>query len=86
MNPLKSQNIVAKIMQVYAYLNAIAGVVLAIYLGGELDEMIAIVVFAVVLVASFFIFALGEMIDLLHQIKNNTSGNSQFTNDELPDL
>lgn len=85
MNPLKSQNIVAKIMQVYAYLNAIAGVILAFMVGDE-SEIIAIVVFAVVLVASFFIFALGEIIDLLHQIKNNTSGTPQFANDELPDL
>lgn len=87
MNPLKSENIVAKILQVYAYLNAIAGVILAIFAIGELGGIVAILVFSVVLVASFFIFALGEIIDLLHQIKSNTKGNVADTyNDELPDL
>lgn len=88
MNPLKSNNIVARILQVYAYLNTAAGVIVALLLGkelGELGTVVAIYLFAAVLVASFLIFALGEIIDLLQNVKENTSKNVEIS-DELPDL
>ena len=92
MNPLKSNNIVAKILQVYAYLNAAAGVIVALLLGKELGKLdtavatyVAIYFLAAVLVASFLIFALGEIIDLLQNVKENTSSNVEIS-DELPDL
>lgn len=88
MNPLKSKNVVAKILQVYAYLNTAAGVIVALLLGkelGELGTVVAIYLFAAVLVASFLIFALGEIIDLLQNVKENTSKNVEIS-DELPDL
>lgn len=87
MNPLKSKNIVAKILQVYAYLNAVAGIIIAIFIANEFDGAVAVVVFAVILVTSFFIYAIGEIIELLHQIKVNTSGKATNSeDDELPDL
>lgn len=88
MNPLKSNNIVARILQVYAYLNTAAGVIAALLLGkelGELGTVVAIYLFAAVLVASFLIFALGEIIDLLQNVKENTSKKVEIS-DELPDL
>ena len=92
MNPLKSNNVVAKILQVYAYLNTAAGLVVALLLGkelGKLDTVVAsyaaIYFFAAVLVASFLIFALGEIIDLLQNVKENTSKKMEIF-DELPDL
>ena len=88
MNPLKSNNIVARILQVYAYLNTAAGVIVALLLGkelGELGTVVAIYLFAAVLVASFLIFALGEIIDLLQTLKENTYG-TRAVMDELPDL
>lgn len=85
MNPLKSNNIVAKILQVYAYLNAAAGLILALLLNKELGAVVAWFIFAAVLVASFFIFALGEVIDLLQNLKDNTNGKQEVV-DELPDL
>lgn len=88
MNPLKSNNIVARILQVYAYLNTAAGVIVALLLGkelGELGTVVAIYLFAAVLVASFLIFALGEIIDLLQNVKENTSKKVEIS-DELPDL
>ena len=95
MNPLKSNNIVAKILQVYAYLNTAAGVIVALLLGKELGKLdtavatyvaiLAIWFFAAVLVASFLIFALGEIIDLLQNVKENTNGKQEVM-DELPDL
>ncbi len=85
MDPFKSNNIVAKVLQVYAYLNVAAGLILAFQLNKELGAMVAWFVFAAVLVASFFIFALGEIIDLLQNLKDNTNKTAEIS-DELPDL
>ena len=85
MNPLKSNNIVAKILQVYAYVNAAAGLILALLLNKELGAVVAWFIFAAVLVASFFIFALGEVVDLLQNLNDNTNGKREVV-DELPDL
>lgn len=72
MNPLKSKNIVAKIIQVYAYVNAAAWVILAFVIADALNWGIAIGTFAVGLFASFLLYAFGEIIDLLQEIKSNT--------------
>lgn len=85
MNPLKSNNIVAKILQVYAYVNAASGLILALALNEELGAVVAWVVFVLTLVASFFIFALGEIIDLLQNLKENTNERQEVIG-ELPDL
>ena len=85
MNPLKSNNIVAKILQVYAYVNAASGLILALALNKELGALLAWIMFALTLVASFFIFALGEIIDLLQNLKENTNGGREVS-DELPEL
>lgn len=85
MNPFKSNNIVAKVLQVYAYLNAAAGIILAILLIKEWGAMVAAFIFALVLVINFLIFALGEIIDLLQNLKENTGKKAEIP-DELPDL
>lgn len=85
MNPLKSNNIVAKILQVYAYVNGVAGIILALLLVEDLGALVAAIVFASVLVVNFLIFALGEIIDLLQNLKENTNG-GRAVSDELPDL
>lgn len=87
MNPLKSHNIVAKILQVYAYVNGAAGIVLTLLFNKELElgAVAVSIILAAVLVVNFFIFALGEIIDLLQTIKENTNG-TRAVMDELPDL
>lgn len=85
MNPLKSNNIVAKILQVYAYVNGVAGIILALLLVEDLGALVAAIVFASVLVVNFLIFALGEIIDLLQNLKENTNGGREVS-DELPEL
>lgn len=87
MNPLKSHNIVAKILQVYAYVNGAAGIVLTLLLNKELKlgAVAVSIILAAVLVVNFFIFALGEIIDLLQALKENTNG-TRAVMDELPDL
>lgn len=85
MNPMKSNNIVAKILQVYAYVNGVAGIILALLLVEDLGALVAAIVFASVLVVNFLIFALGEIIDLLQNLKENTNGGREVS-DELPEL
>lgn len=88
MNPLKSHNIVAKILQVYAYVNAAVGMLLTLSLAALVEDwgaVVAAIFFASSLVVNFLIFALGEIIDLLQTIKENTNG-TQAVMDELPDL
>lgn len=85
MNPLKSHNIVAKILQVYAYVNAAAGMILTLSLVEDWGAVVAAIFFASSLVVNFLIFALGEIIDLLQTIKENTNG-TRAVMDELPDL
>ena len=85
MNPLKSHNIVAKVLQVYAYVNAAAGMILTLSLVAVWGAVAAAIFFAISLVVNFLIFALGEIIDLLQTIKENTNG-TQAVMDELPDL
>ena len=72
MNPLKSNNIVAKILQVYAYVNGAAGIILSLLLIKKWGAVVATIFFALVLVVNFLIFALGEIIDLLQNLKDNT--------------
>lgn len=84
MNPFNSENTVARILQVYAYINAIAGAIWALLLVDEISGTVAFVVFAVTLVASFLIYALGEIIELLYQIKWNTRKASE--EEELPEI
>lgn len=85
MNPLKSHNIVAKILQVYAYVNGAAGMILTLSLVEDWGAVVAAIFFAGSLVVNFLIFALGEIIDLLQTIKENTNG-TRAAMDELPDL
>ena len=85
MNPLKSHNIVAKILQVYAYVNGAVEMILTLSLVEDWGAVVAAIFFASSLVVNFLIFALGEIIDLLQTLKENTTG-TQAVMDELPDL
>ena len=92
MNPMNSKNLVAKILQIYAIVNAAAGLILALYINSEYhwyyDALPLLVLFlGAVLVSSFAIYAVGEIIELLNQIKLNTrNGTTEDTLDDLPDL
>lgn len=88
MNPLNTKNIVAKILQIYACVNAVGGVIIAFMLAENLDGIVAFMVFAIVLVSSFFIYALGEIIELLNEIKTNTKTSNEKVEvvEELPEI
>ena len=87
---MKSKNTVAQVLKVYAIINFIAGIILSIVIGKNIDiDGIGIYFFAASLVINFVIFAFGEVVQLLHDIKINTSNHataSSTTSDELPEL
>lgn len=85
------KNKVAKILKVYGIANAIGSVVLGLILFDNLPaavEELWIVEVAAGLVASLFIYAFGEAIQLLQDIKSNTDKGSvsQPNDDELPEM
>lgn len=73
LNPSNEKNTVASVLQVYAIINAICGLFLALRMADDYYSGAAVfLLFGTVLVASGFIYALGEVIKLLHEIKLNT--------------
>ena len=84
---MKKPNKVADILQIYATINGIAGFGLMFYIASDFNWVIAVLYFAAIVVVSFLIYAFGEVINLLQQIRDNTSGMSESpSNDELPEL
>ncbi len=62
-------NTVAKVIKIIAILNAIAGVILGL-VGIEDFEVYAVVFIVASIISSIFIYAIGEIIQLLEDIKN----------------
>ena len=82
---MSKTNTVAKITKWYAIINAAVCVLFAFNIG--LDEILGVAVLAAGFVVNFGIYALGEVIQLLEDIKNNTAkGTEQITVDEIPDI
>lgn len=71
------QNTVAKILKIYAVINAICSLILGLYFRGESDSPIIIGIciyfIATAIVASFGIYAFGEVVQLLQDIKDSTN-------------
>ena len=86
MNPLKAKNLVAKIIQIYACLNAVSGLILAFILSDTFGSVVSVITCFACLVVSFAIYALGEIIELLNQIKINTACPSTSHIEELPEI
>ena len=74
MNSSDEKNTVARILQVYAIINAVLGVILSFIIAAAADYVpLAGLIFSVVPIgASFLIYSFGEVIKLLHEIKLNT--------------
>ncbi len=66
------KNTVASVLQVYAIINAVLGLIVSIGLIGDYAAMTGILFFALTLGASFLLYSFGEVIKLLHEIKLNT--------------
>lgn len=72
MNSSNEKNTVASVLQVYAIINAVLGLIVSIGLIGDYAAMTGILFFALTLGASFLLYSFGEVIKLLHEIKLNT--------------
>lgn len=91
-----TQNTVAKTFKVYAILNAVACFVImyALIAGYYLDTIGVILWIAASIVVNFGIYAIGEVIQILDDIKQNTaksvresiSEDTLSATDELPEL
>lgn len=87
MNTESPKNTVAVILHGYAWFNAFCGIIAAILMAyADIKGLIIAVELAAILVASFLVYALGEIIELLHEIKLNTARDADPIPDELPDL
>lgn len=68
-NSNNSINNIAKIIKVIAILEAISGLILGLMLIKEIETM-SIIIIVVGFISAVFIYALGEIIQLLEDIKN----------------
>lgn len=83
------KNTVATVLQVYAIANAICGVILALVVGGKYNAAIGILYCAACIVASYLLYAFGEVVKLLHEIKLNTGNTTKAEESDevvLPEL
>ena len=70
-----TQNTVAKVFKVYSGVNSIACILLLFILAGTtgISDIAGIIWIAVSIVVNFGIYAIGEVIQLLDDIKQNTA-------------
>ena len=70
-----TQNTVAKVFKVYSGVNSIACILLLFILAGTtgISDVAGIIWIAVSIVVNFGIYAIGEVIQLLDDIKQNTA-------------
>lgn len=66
------KNTVATILQVYAIINAVVGLIVSFAVSDDYTPMVGVFFYAAVLGASFLIYSFGEVIKLLYEIKLNT--------------
>lgn len=86
----QTKNKVARILKIYSFINSVvvflASVIIAIY---SEEIVLFIVGTALAICENFVIYALGEILDLIAQIQDNTKANRNIDVDpsiELPDL
>ena len=87
----QTKNKVARILKIYSIINAIVVFLASIILTLNEGEIIFFIVgTALAVCVNFFIYAFGELLDLLAQIRDNTKAAGatgiEATYDDLPDL
>ena len=66
------KNKVAAFLKAYAVVNAVCGVLLVLFVMIELDPFLSVLIFFGTALASGLIYAVGEIVDLLEEIRWNT--------------
>ena len=86
-------NTVAKILKVYAIINAVAGCILGLIAADTFNAALVALFIGLCIVTSFVIYAFGEVIQLLQDIKDGTrstiktiQNQNNSDNDELPSI
>ena len=74
-NSSKETNTVATILQAFAIISAIFGIILSFSVGENYYPGLGVLCFACTIGVSFIIYSFGEIIKLLHEIKLNTRKN-----------
>lgn len=85
------KNKVARILKIYAIINAIVVILASIIISATEEEpLIFIIGFAAGVCVNFAIYAFGEVVDLLAQIRDNTQKTEPVVaaslEDQLPDI
>lgn len=84
-------NVVAKVLKIYAIVNAALGLVSGLYWISQSSNLFGdfgIIFVGLCLVFSFGIYAFGEVVQLLHDIRDRIGKTAQsgFTDDDLPSI
>lgn len=86
----QTKNKVARILKIYSIINAIVVFLASVIIAINTEEIVIFIVgTALAICVDFVIYAFGELIDLLAQIRDNTKANRSTDVDpsiELPDL
>lgn len=84
----RKKNTVASALKVLAIIIGVSGLIVPLaFIRGNIG--LVLVIFAAVVIVSLFVYALGEIVDLLAQIRDNTSAQAKAAapvSDELPAL
>lgn len=75
-----STNTVAQILKICATVNCFVGVLIGLFLSADRSFIFLLATIVGVLVSSFLIYAFGEAMQLLSDIKYNTSGGNTGSN------
>ena len=92
-----NKNIIAQILKIYAIVNAVVGLFIFLSMQEsyvDLIESLSFVFLGACIVVSFGIYAFGEVIQLLQDIKDNTQGtinsisksSDNNVSDDLPNI
>lgn len=92
-----NKNIIAQILKIYAIVNAVVGLFIFLSMQEsyvDLIESLSFVFLGACIVVSFGIYAFGEVIQLLQDIKDNTQGtinsisksSNNNVSDDLPNI
>lgn len=84
-------NFVANVIKIYSVVNLIGVIILTLILSDSMGGFYAFVFFCIGLVVSFGMYAFGEIISLLQDIKDNTNKEKinkeqSHATDELPSI
>lgn len=84
---MNTNNIVSSILKGYAWFNALAGLIISlVMLDSYVEGITVLFIFCIIVASSFVIDAFGEVIQLLHEIKENTAKSATSSRNLIDDI